>query len=250
MKKKSTRQAKPAQISVNQLLVGLLLVLGAVLGTLTITKSQYLGSDASSGKIAMVEETDGPIKPQYGYLWPNTAGPFLKSNEPYPWMTYKSISNLPGSLRFTQINTNPTQSVAYYGKLTEPVLYTDGDNQVGEPQTTAQIYGWTTELCDNNDHGFIFRPIIEQPNGSWIVSGNQLIHFGALSTPNMNCHADPNRPGWNSFWGQGQYIGNMDANIYAGAISYATYNWGSTPAYVEVAKVTLNNPLQAWPPVN
>ncbi len=117
MKKKTISKAKPASITVNQLLVGLLLVLGAVLGTLTITKSQYLGSDASSGKLAMVEKTDGPIQPQYGYVWPNTAGAFLKSNEPWPWMTYLSISKNNKALRFTQVITNPTHSVGYYGEL-------------------------------------------------------------------------------------------------------------------------------------
>lgn len=250
MKKTVLKQKRSQQPSLGQLVIGLVLVLGAVLGALSITKTQYLGSDASSRFASEpLAEVDGPVPSQYGMFFPNRAGAMLNTNEPWPWMAYKAIGNQNPVLRLTTINTNPAITVGYYGKFTVPVFYTKGGYPTGEPQTTAQIYGWTTDPCTTT-HGFTFHPTFQQADGSWIVSGNELIHFGAISNPSMHCKKDKSREGWNSFWGEGAYIGNVNNYIYAGAISFSKWDWGYEPAYYEVAKVTLNKPVESWPPTN
>lgn len=247
MRAKSVRLNSKNLYTPQQVVMVVLLVIGAAVASYLVTLNQYLGSDASTSKVAMVEETEGPILSQYGYLWPNRAGAFLDSNEPWPWMTYISITKGKSPLKFTQAGTNPSFTVAYYGKLTEPVWYTNGTYPNGEEQTTGQIYGWTKAPCQANNSQFFFHPITQLPNGNWQVSGNELISFPPLMSTAMHCAVDTAKgAGWNSFWGEAVYPGNMNQEIVAGAISFAPYNAGSAKDW-EIAKFTLNQPIQPWP---
>lgn len=229
-KKRNSSVASPWQ-----LVLVAFLILGTVITILTIGKQWDDRSDASS--------QDTPQTGEAVSVWPNPnlipvgggQGQFIMPGD-------HALGLIQGG------NLHYQTPIAKYYTIV-PVFT---PQFTWDTTTTFGVYGWTTAPCTNSGHYRLTR--VNDDNGDlrWEMSSTQAVGFGLNelntdSNPDTFCASDPNHPGtgWNAFRWVGTGTISPGATYAMGVEQYPT---SSLPGIWDVALVTVDTGLAAWPP--